>query len=200
VVAVISGDGQTVSDRYGYDPFGNTVYRTGSVTNPWGYAGGYTDPTGLIQFGARYYDPSTARWTQVDPAAADSNLYGYAQDDPVNLTDPTGEWACCYVARYWSWWGVTIDVGFVLSHHDIELVTILYGVALGLAGLFAAMQPELAIPIAILVWYITVYWAYISILDWWSGDVGVAGLFIEQRGTQWWDRYYRNYSVLFWEA
>jgi len=73
-VAVISGDGQTVSDRYGYDPYGSTSYHSGSVANPWGYVGGYSDPTGLIHFGARYYDPSTSRWTQVDPSHLDASL------------------------------------------------------------------------------------------------------------------------------
>ncbi|MGA8015886.1 MAG: RHS repeat-associated core domain-containing protein [Candidatus Dormiibacterota bacterium] len=91
VIAVISGSGQTVSDRYGYDPYGNTTYTTGSVANPFGYAGGYTDPTGLIHFGARYYDPTSARWSQVDPDASGmSSPYSYAGDDPTNNTDSTG--------------------------------------------------------------------------------------------------------------
>jgi RHS repeat-associated protein len=92
VVAVISGDGQTVSDRTGYDPYGNITYTAGSITNPFGYAGGYTDATGLVQFGARYYDPTTARWTQIDPAGtAGSSAYVYADDNPINMSDPSGE-------------------------------------------------------------------------------------------------------------
>ena len=92
VVAVISGDGQTVSNRTGYDPYGNVTYATGSITNPFGYAGGYTDATGLVQFGARYYDPTTARWTQVDPAGTSgASAYAYADDNPINVSDPSGE-------------------------------------------------------------------------------------------------------------
>ncbi|MHB8688127.1 MAG: RHS repeat-associated core domain-containing protein [Candidatus Dormibacteraceae bacterium] len=98
VVAVISGDGQTVSDRYGYDPYGNTTYRSGTVSNPWGYVGGYTDATGLVKFGARYYDPSTARWTQTDPLIqTPENPYSYVAEDPINAADPTG----CF--NPWSW-------------------------------------------------------------------------------------------------
>jgi hypothetical protein len=33
VVAVISGDGLTIGDRYGYDPYGSTTYHSGTVAN-----------------------------------------------------------------------------------------------------------------------------------------------------------------------
>ena len=90
VVALISGNGQTVSNRYGYDPYGNTTYKSVTVANLFGYAGGYTDPTGLIHFGARYYDPSTARWAQPDALTAG---YAYGDENPVNEVDPSGYWA-----------------------------------------------------------------------------------------------------------
>jgi len=101
IVAVISGDGLTVGNRYGYDPYGNTAYQAGTVANPWGFAGGYTDSTGLIKFGARYYDPTTARWTQVDPQSVPgaSCAYTYAGDNPVNNTDPSG-----YCNWSYLWW------------------------------------------------------------------------------------------------
>ncbi|MDH3227374.1 MAG: RHS repeat-associated core domain-containing protein, partial [Thermoleophilia bacterium] len=61
---------------------------------PFAFAGGLYDPqTGLTRFGARDYDPITGRWTAKDPllfAGGDSNLYSYALQDPVNLTDPAG--------------------------------------------------------------------------------------------------------------
>ena len=66
---------------------GNTTYNSGSVPNAWGYAGGYTDSTGLIKFGARYYDPTTGRWTQTDLVGAP---YEYAGDNPINNSDPSG--------------------------------------------------------------------------------------------------------------
>ena len=48
---------------------------------------------GLYHFGARYYQPSSARWTQPDPInhIADlrqANRYSYVGGDPVSLTDP----------------------------------------------------------------------------------------------------------------
>ena len=111
VVAVISGDGQTVADRHGYDPYGNLTYASGSVANPFGYAGGYTDPTGLVKFGDRYYDPSTARWTQTDPMAdGSSSSYAYTDDNPVNGTDPSG--AFCCVGGWGPWWSPVTELWF----------------------------------------------------------------------------------------
>jgi uncharacterized protein RhaS with RHS repeats len=46
-----------------------------------------------VRFGARDYDATTGRWTARDPGAfggLDTNLYRYANNDPVNLADPNG--------------------------------------------------------------------------------------------------------------
>ncbi|MEU7151180.1 RHS repeat-associated core domain-containing protein [Streptomyces sp. NPDC045456] len=52
---------------------------------------GYQDPTGLYHFEARYYDPSVGRFTQPDPSGQGKHpYYLYAEGDPVNRTDPTG--------------------------------------------------------------------------------------------------------------
>jgi uncharacterized protein RhaS with RHS repeats len=42
----------------------------------------------------RWYDPSVGRWLSEDPIgyeAEDFNLYRYVRNNPVNLTDATGE-------------------------------------------------------------------------------------------------------------
>lgn len=50
-----------------------------------------TSPTGgLYNMGARQYDRTTNRFTQVDPSGKETNAYLYAAGDPVNRTDPTG--------------------------------------------------------------------------------------------------------------
>jgi RHS repeat-associated protein len=65
-----------------------------SFALPIGYAGGLVDAvTGLVHFGYRDYEPAAGRWTAIDPALYDGgqgNLYAYAQNDPVDLHDPTG--------------------------------------------------------------------------------------------------------------
>lgn len=50
------------------------------------------DPTGLLYRRNRYYDPATGQFTQEDPIglAGGMNLYGYANGDPVNYSDPFG--------------------------------------------------------------------------------------------------------------
>lgn len=94
IVAVINGAGSSVPDRYSYDPYGKQTYASATVANPWGFAGGYTDPTGLVLFGERYYDPSLGRFTQVEPGSLVPE-FSYAADNPINFSDPSGEVMVC---------------------------------------------------------------------------------------------------------
>jgi RHS repeat-associated protein len=80
---------------YSYDPYGVTG-TSGSNPNPWKYTSAYADQTGFYKMGMRYYHPSLMRWSQRDPVEqladpVQAMLYGYAGGDPVNNTDPTGE-------------------------------------------------------------------------------------------------------------
>lgn len=49
-----------------------------------------------MKFGTRYYDPTTARWTQQDPERGEIdqpitlNPYLYGLDDPINNVDASG--------------------------------------------------------------------------------------------------------------
>jgi RHS repeat-associated protein len=120
ITAVASGDGLAIGDRYGYDPYGNTTYHSGTTVNPWGYAGGYTDSTGLIKFGARFYDPTIARWTQVDPSASaqlgvgcSPNQFTYAGDNPTNSSDPSG--FCNWGLFLWGMWHIVEAVAWAAS-------------------------------------------------------------------------------------
>ena len=92
----MSGDAISHGEEH---PQRNVTSTTGSVTtNPWQFAGGFYDnTTGLYKFGVRYYDPTLGRWTQQDPLGGSlfdpstGNRYAYTNDDPTNLTDPTGK-------------------------------------------------------------------------------------------------------------
>ena len=61
----------------------------------------------------RYYDPSTAQFISVDPAVAQTgDPYAYADDDPANLSDPTGDsW---YNPASWNWGTVGLGAGLVV--------------------------------------------------------------------------------------
>ena len=75
-----------------YDAWGNPATAGGlSASTPFGYAGGYTDPDGLIYLLNRYYDPAAGAFISVDPAISQTyQPYAYAGDNPVTRTDPTG--------------------------------------------------------------------------------------------------------------
>lgn len=75
-----------------YDAWGNPSSAGGLTgTTPFGFAGGYTDPTGLIYLINRYYDPSTGQFLSVDPDVSSTRQpYAYTAGNPVTEADPTG--------------------------------------------------------------------------------------------------------------
>lgn len=77
-----------------YDAWGNPQTTGGlSTSTPFGYAGNYTDPTGLTYNIHRYYDAQTGQFISVDPLVAQTEQpYEYAGDEPVDLADPSGQW------------------------------------------------------------------------------------------------------------
>lgn len=79
----------------GYDAWGNPQTTGGlTATTPFGFAGGYTDPTGLVYLINRYYDPATGQFTSLDSDIDQTaQPYAYTTGDPVNQTDPRGLWA-----------------------------------------------------------------------------------------------------------
>jgi RHS repeat-associated protein len=73
------------------------------------WQGRRVDPTGFINFGARYYDPLISRFLSCDPLGhkASADLYSYADGDPVNYIDSDGRFASevydYYKTQDYSW-------------------------------------------------------------------------------------------------
>ncbi|MFJ8475887.1 polymorphic toxin-type HINT domain-containing protein [Kitasatospora sp. NPDC094011] len=91
-------DGTTLAEtRRPSDPFGNP---RGTQPTTWagdhGFVGGTKDDaTGLTNLGAREYQPTTGRFLNPDPiidlaSPQQWNAYAYSNNDPVNLSDPSG--------------------------------------------------------------------------------------------------------------
>ena len=86
-----------VLEQNDYLPFGTKIanpLHAQMDANRWRYAGKEEFPEmNLLDFGARLYDPFTARWTAVDPLARkylSTGPYAYCVGDPINLIDPNG--------------------------------------------------------------------------------------------------------------
>lgn len=83
------------------DPFGAPLAAT---SEPYGFTGKeYEAELGLIDFGARLYDPAVGRFLSADPEAVRNplvgvndpqalNPYSYARNSPTTHVDPTGKW------------------------------------------------------------------------------------------------------------
>jgi len=94
LVTDISG---AIIKQVDYDIFGSILTDGNPAFEiPFGFAGGLLDyHTGLVRFGYRDYDPEVGQWTAKDPIffdGGDTDLYGYVQNDPVNMIDPCGLW------------------------------------------------------------------------------------------------------------
>jgi len=88
-----------VTDRYSYDAFGQLLSSSGTTVNSFLYTGEQKDDAaGLYYLRARNYDPALGRFMSQDPhqgtlqEPSSLNRYVYVQNNPVNMTDPTGRY------------------------------------------------------------------------------------------------------------
>ncbi|MEO7065328.1 MAG: RHS repeat-associated core domain-containing protein [Rhodanobacter sp.] len=99
VLAEADAQGNIIA-RYDYAPYGAPVASLGSPPDGPGYTGHVNDPdTGLVYMQARYYDPAVGRFLSTDPVVPSAgalfgfNRYDYANNNPINHTDPDGRCA-----------------------------------------------------------------------------------------------------------
>ena len=81
-----------------YKPYGERRVPGSGLPSKWTFAGGYdfVASTGLLEFGARQYDPYIGRFLSADtivPRPGDPqsfNRYAYARNSPLSRIDPSG--------------------------------------------------------------------------------------------------------------
>ncbi len=94
------GTGQVAWEAH-YTPFGRAAVISQGPTFNLRFPGQYfDDETGLHYNWHRYYDPAIGRFITSDPIglAGGLNTYGYAYENPVMTTDPTGQCPPCIAA------------------------------------------------------------------------------------------------------
>ena len=101
VVRIVNSSRSVVAS-YTYDPWGKIISSSGTLAdiNPLRYRGYYYDSeTGFYYLQSRYYDPEIGRFINADSYAStdatgllSTNMFAYCENDPVNKSDPSGEW------------------------------------------------------------------------------------------------------------
>jgi RHS repeat-associated protein len=81
--------------RYTYDPFGNVLSKAGPLADANLYRFSSKEshqPSGLVYYLYRFYDPNLQRWVSRDPIGVEGgiNLYGFVGNNPVTHLEPFG--------------------------------------------------------------------------------------------------------------
>ena len=129
VTKIGAGEGGSVLQRMNYYPFGGMMASsTGGAVQPYRYTGKELTRFNALNwynYGARWYDPTIARWNGVDPMAekyTGSSPFIYCINDPVNRIDLDGnDWI---MAKYGDYMWVYYDTNI---HSQMDIYRDYYG-------------------------------------------------------------------------
>ena len=155
VRAVTDGSTGEVLETSDYLPFGTrwaltggTQGATSTITDPsnrWRYSGkeeqqALSPALSLLDYGARMYDPTLARWLTPDPLAEkqyQSGPYSFCYGNPNNYVDPNGEFPLAGLLI-----GAGLDIAIQITNNlisgdnwnNIDLLSVAISAASGAAG------------------------------------------------------------------
>ena len=95
---IVDVDGNVILAQ-SYEPYGTVLTSNGTASSIFAYAGEQVDTSGLVYLRARYLQPMLGLFLAKDPWSGDvwqpgSMIgYSYVENDPINHTDPSGQWA-----------------------------------------------------------------------------------------------------------
>jgi RHS repeat-associated protein len=112
-----------VTDRYDYDGFGNVLARQGATANEYLFDGQRLDGA-LRQYDlrARIYDPLSGRFSARDPFEGvlldpgSLHPYTYAHNDPINRSDPGGQFTLLEQMTISAAVGIYAGLGFAAQN------------------------------------------------------------------------------------
>ncbi|SEN57362.1 RHS repeat-associated core domain-containing protein [Lihuaxuella thermophila] len=160
VVALTDANGAVVA-TYEYDAYGNLIKETGTVENPYRYAGyRYDKVTGLYYLQSRYYNPEVGRFLSrdtfegFDDEPLSQNRYIYVNNNPVKFVDNDGQYR-----RYVSISRRSMKI--YLSHRWLDMMMGFGTIGGALKGQIKRFFGKLASRVlSVLVISIAVLWTY----------------------------------------
>ncbi|MEW6296042.1 MAG: RHS repeat-associated core domain-containing protein [Candidatus Diapherotrites archaeon] len=100
-VTALLDENANVAATYAYGPFGEPRVPSNYLSQPMQFSTKpYDENTGLSYYGYRFYVPALGRWLTRDPLGEEGgiNLYGFAENNPINWVDPFGLWTMPFPA------------------------------------------------------------------------------------------------------
>jgi len=98
--------------------YGQVRYLWGALSTTYNFTGQRLDgDTGLLYYGARYYDPALGMFLSPDTLVPEPgnpqalNRYSYVYNNPLRYTDPNGHCPWCF---YYAAWRVGYEIGTVI--------------------------------------------------------------------------------------
>jgi RHS repeat-associated protein len=125
----LSDETGTFTDSYDYEAFGKLLNREGNTTNHYLYTGEQLDEESRQYYlRARYYAPTTGRFTQMDTYMGSSadplslHKYLYANANPVMYTDPSGHFSMMGMSMAMNIRETLQDMQFATYSKSVDLV------------------------------------------------------------------------------